>query len=108
MNKHISLVKKWLNDPDSVSVKELLDNMNVADRAASKGDGAWWFLRQSASARASADAAARAAADAAAVSAYCTSARAAARGAAVSAYCTSTSAAAHWVKKYEELTNEWK
>ena len=102
MNKHISLVKKWLNDPDSVSVKELLDNMNVADRAASKGDGAWWLLRQSASARA-ADTAARAAADAAAVSAYCTSARAAARGAAVSAYCTSTSAAAHWVKKYEEL-----
>ena len=84
MNKHISLVKKWLNDPESVSAKELLDNMNVADRAASK------FLRQSASASASARAA---------------------RGAAVSAYCTSTSAAAaadaaRWVKKYEELTNE--
>tara|TARA_R110000822_G_scaffold1978_1_gene9484 strand:- start:39 stop:287 length:249 start_codon:yes stop_codon:yes gene_type:complete len=82
MNKHISLVKKWLNDPDSVSAKELLDNFNAADRAASKGDGAWWFLKQSASARASA------------------------RGAAVSAYCTSTSAAAHWVKRYEELINE--
>ena len=89
MNKHISLVKKWLNDPESVSAKELLDNMNVADRAASKGDGAWWFLEHSASARARAYARA-----------------AAARGAAVSAYCTSTSAAAHWVKKYEERTNE--
>ena len=84
MNKHISLVKKWLNDPDSVSAKELLDNFNAADRAASKGDGAWWFLKQSASARASA--------------------RAAARGAAASAYCTSTSAAAHWVERYEELS----
>ena len=81
MNKHISLVKKWLNDPESVSAKELLDNMNVADRAASK------FLRQSASASASARAA---------------------RGAAVSAYCTSTSAAAHLVKQYEELSNGWK
>ena len=26
MNKHISLVKKWLNDPDSVSQKELRHN----------------------------------------------------------------------------------
>ena len=86
MNKHISLVKKWLNDPDSVSAKELLDNFNAADRAASKGDGAWWFLKHAAAARASA------------------SARASARGAAASAYCTSTSAAAHWVKRYEELT----
>ena len=61
MNKHISLVKKWLNDPESVSAKELLDNMNVADRAASKGDGAWWFLKHSASARARAYARAAAA-----------------------------------------------
>ena len=30
MNKHISLVKKWLNDPDSVSQKELEDNDDAA------------------------------------------------------------------------------
>ena len=27
MNEHISLVKKWLNDPDSVSKKELRANL---------------------------------------------------------------------------------
>ena len=38
MNKHISLVKKWLNDPDSVSRKELKDNGDAAHAAARDAD----------------------------------------------------------------------
>ena len=30
MNKHIELVKKWLNDPSSVSQEELVANSNAA------------------------------------------------------------------------------
>ncbi len=34
MNKHIELVKKWLDDPDSVTLQELKDNAYAADSAA--------------------------------------------------------------------------
>jgi hypothetical protein len=30
MNKHIELVKKWLDDPSSVTVKELKENAKAA------------------------------------------------------------------------------
>ena len=30
MNKHIELVKKWINDPDSVSQEELVANRKAA------------------------------------------------------------------------------
>ena len=79
MNKHISLVKKWLNDPASVSQKELRHNAAAADAAAA----------------AAAAAAAEAAADAAA---------AAASAAASAAF--DPADAAYWVEEYEELINE--
>ena len=34
MDKHIELVKKWLDDPESVTTKELLANSHSADAAA--------------------------------------------------------------------------
>ena len=34
MNKHIELVKKWLDDPDSVTVDELRENSDSAYAAA--------------------------------------------------------------------------
>ena len=34
MNKHIELVKKWLDNPDSVTKEELKDNVYVAAYAA--------------------------------------------------------------------------
>ena len=34
MNKHIELVKKWLDDPNSVTKKELIENADAADYAA--------------------------------------------------------------------------
>ena len=34
MNKHIELVKKWLGDPNSVTKKELIENLDAADAAA--------------------------------------------------------------------------
>ena len=61
MNKHISLVKKWLNDPDSVSQKELEDNDDAAHASAADTDAA----------DAAAAAADAAAADAAEVAAHC-------------------------------------
>jgi len=85
MNKHIELVKKWLGDPNSVTQKELIENLDAADAAADAAVAA------SADALAAADAAA----DAAVAAAY-----AAYVGAAYEA-------AAYWVKKYEELTGEF-
>jgi hypothetical protein len=88
MNKHIELVKKWLDDPDSVTVDELKVNADAAVAAYVGAD---------------ADAAADAAdaADAAAYAAY-----AAAADAAYAAYATAADSAAYRVKKYEELTGE--
>ena len=40
MNKHISLVKKWLNDPASVSQKELRHNADDSDAEADAADAA--------------------------------------------------------------------
>ena len=81
MNKHIELVKKWLDDPDSVTVDEL----KVNAYAASAASAAY------AASAASAASAAYAASDFAAYAAYAAAADA---------------AAAYWVKKYEELTGE--
>jgi hypothetical protein len=33
VNKHIELVKKWLGDPDSVTEKEMLENLDAAEAA---------------------------------------------------------------------------
>jgi len=94
MNEHIALVKKWLNDPESVSQKELKTNFFSASQDyyayAIANAGIYdvaWFLKQSASA-----------ASAAAYDSATTPA---------AAYCAPTAeAAAHWVKRYEELTND--
>ena len=80
MNKHISLVKKWLNDPDSVSQKELEDNDDAAADAA-------YTAAETAAAAVDADAAAAAAAVAAAAAAV-----------------ASADNAYHWVERYEELS----
>ena len=88
MNTHIALVKKWLGNPESVTVEELNANAESASAAAAAfgvvGDAAW-----SASYAAGARAEAAAAADAY-IAAYATAARADVVG---------------WVKEYEELTD---
>jgi len=95
MNKHIELVKKWLDDPESVTQEELKAN---AEAAAAYAD-AWAADAWAAAAYADAWAAdARAAAYA---YAYATAAWAAEDAATYAA-----AAAAHWVKKYEEMTGE--
>jgi len=78
MNKHIELVKKWLDDPKSVTLQELRDNAEAAYDAA---DAAW--------------------ADYAAYDAYDAAWADDAVAAAQAAY-----DAAYWVKKYEKLTGE--
>ena len=40
MNKHIELVKKWLDDPNSVTKKELNENSAAAEAAAFAADAA--------------------------------------------------------------------
>ena len=79
MNKHIELVKKWLDDPSSVTVRELKENAKAAavyDAAAYATNAADTF----AAAFAAYDAAVRAAYDADAADAE------------------------HYVEKYEEIT----
>tara|TARA_B110000285_G_scaffold227185_1_gene288071 strand:- start:323 stop:607 length:285 start_codon:yes stop_codon:yes gene_type:complete len=93
MNKHIELVKKWLNGPDSVSSEELKTNFFSASQdyyayaIANAGiyDTAW-FLEQSASA------AAAAAYDSATTTAG------------VIADSNAAEAANYWVRRYEELS----
>jgi hypothetical protein len=80
-NKHIELVKKWIEDNDSVSHAQLKTNDTRALAAAAAYVAA---------------AAAYDAAYAAYVVAYAASAAAA----------YDTADADHWVKRYEELTNE--
>ena len=77
MNKHIELVKKWLDDPSSVTVEQLRVNTESADSAAD---------------------AAYAAALAAALAAD------AADAADLAAHMSAVYAAAKYVKRYEELT----
>ena len=87
MNKHIELVKKWLAGED-VTTEELRAN-SIAAGFRARADAA--------------DAADHAAASAAHAAAHATwaNARTNARG-----NRGDKKAAAHWVKKYEELTNE--
>ena len=95
MNEHIEVVKKWLNDPDSLSSEELKTNFFSASQdyyayaIANAGiyDTAW-FLEQSA------NFAVAAAYDSATTTAGAIAASNAAE------------AADHWVKRYEELTSE--
>jgi len=79
MNKHISLVKKWLADNDSVTSEELKANSIAAVS------------------RAHAAGAAANAADHAADAATTTD---------NAHYCATTDNAHYWVARYEELSNE--
>jgi len=56
MNKHIELVKKWLDDPESVTTEELEANADAAYAAAAPA-AAWAYAAACAAADASADAA---------------------------------------------------
>ena len=93
MNEHISLVKKWLNDPDSLSSEELKTNFEDASQdyyayaIANAGiyDTAW-FLEQFANF-----------ASAAAYDSATTTADAIAGS-------NAAEAAASWVERYEELS----
>ncbi len=89
MNKHIELVKKWLDDPASVSQDELEANSDAANAAYYD---------------AYADAAYTAAYTVAYDAAYAARFYAAADAAAAAAAYTAADAAAYYVKKYEELT----
>ena len=91
MNKHIELVKKWLDNPESVTQEELEDNRAAAyvDAVAAAYVDAVAAANAYAAAYAAADVAAYTAADAAADVAYY-----------AAAY---TAAVKHWVKRYEEL-----
>ncbi len=94
MNKHIELVKKWLDNPDSVTQEELKANVDAANAA--YDDVANAAANAAYAAYAAADVASAAAAYDAAYDAYDDVANAAAYDAA--AY------AAYFVKKYEKLT----
>lgn len=100
MNKHIELVKKWLDDPSSVTVEQLRVNTESADSAADAAVDAVDAAYAAAAAYAAYDAdyAADAAAAAYADDAY----------AADAAYAAARTAdAEYYVKKYEELTGEF-
>tara|TARA_R110002167_G_scaffold184597_1_gene385024 strand:+ start:198 stop:488 length:291 start_codon:yes stop_codon:yes gene_type:complete len=93
-NEYIEVVKRWLADNDSVSSEELRANVDAAR------DDAYAYAY---AAVAFADHASRAAVRAAATAAhyaYQAANAAAANGAANDA------SADHWVKRYEELTND--
>tara|TARA_R110002153_G_scaffold226326_1_gene378961 strand:+ start:808 stop:1134 length:327 start_codon:yes stop_codon:yes gene_type:complete len=104
MNKHIELVKKWLADPESVTIEELVVN---------KRDAYIAYAAASASAADHADAVYVAAyagySCAYSYAAYsCAAAADYAYDAADYDYTYSaeyTDLAAYWVKRYEELTN---
>ena len=81
MNKHIELVKKWLDDPTSVTQQELKDNR----------DAAGFVLSITSAADKSGNALA------------CDAVAYSASGAAVFSYTDYTK---HWVKRYEELTEQ--
>jgi hypothetical protein len=75
-NEHIELVKKWLDNPESVSVQELKNNVEAANAD---------FVAACAAAN---------------VEAACAACAAAANAADADA-----DAAARWVKEYEKVTN---
>lgn len=86
MNKHIELVKKWLKDKNSVSIKELQANKKAADAA-------YYTAAEAAEA-----------ADAAAYAAYAAAeaAYAAAEAAAYAAY-DAADKAEYWVRQYDKV-----
>jgi len=86
MNKHIGLVKKWLEDPSSVTTAELRANADAAYATAAPA-AAWAYAAACAAADAADDASAYAAADAANAAAY-------------------TEYTANCVKRYDELTED--
>ena len=75
MNKHVELVKKWLENEDSVSLEDLQANAKVA------------YAAYEATYRA-----------------YEAAYEAAAYAAAYAAYTDAAHSAAYWVKQYEKLT----
>jgi hypothetical protein len=79
MNKHIELIKKWLADPDSVTQQELDDNYTATKAAYYAVDFAV---------------------------AYAAYATAYTYSAANSAAASDVDNAKHWVKRYEELTEQ--
>ena len=92
MDKHIEVVKKWLADNDSVSKKELRANHVSAYNAYINDDSTDDDSDDVAVNRFAAEAAA--------------AAKIAVTTAAAAAYRYVKPDAAHWVKLYEELTNE--
>ena len=110
MNEHIEVVKKWLDDPDSVSKKELSYSSNSTmlgyDEAATLYDAAFDALNAAEEAAEEAAVPFELAAHEAAND-Y-DAAQAAAKAATLLMYATEAAAegnddAAHWVKRYEEL-----
>ena len=93
MNKHIELVKKWLDDPTSVSQEELKANADAAYAAYDASYASDYAAYAYAAASAYADAAA-----------YAYAAYAYAAAAAYDADYDYADDAAYWVKRYEELT----
>ncbi len=104
MNKHIELVKKWLNNPDSVTVEELKANVDAAYTA--RFYAAAYTAYTVANAAANAAYAAYAAADVAsdAADAAYDAANAAYDDVDNAAAYDAAAYAAYFVKKYEKLT----
>jgi hypothetical protein len=101
MNKHIELVKKWLADPESVSLEELADNKTAAWAAWDVGSD--WPVEADAKATIYWDArAVEAVVYWAAKAAYWAAEVATAVGAAMAIYWRNQ--AIKYVKQYEELT----
>jgi hypothetical protein len=92
MNKQIELVKKWLENPESVSQEEL--KANAADAYAAAYDDTAYAVDAYYAADYAADAAANAGYAADNYAAYDDAANAA----------DAAADAAYWVKRYEELT----
>jgi len=94
MNKHIELVKRWLDDPDSVTTEELKANADTAWAAWTDDDAAFAAVAYFASADSANAAAAYDANAYAAVAYYADAANAA------------VNSAAKHVKRYEELLED--
>ena len=93
MNKHIELVKKWLEDKESVSLEELKANKEGANTAYAAADAAAHVAN-------AADVAAHVA-NAACVAVYYAANKAANKA---DYAANAADVAAYWVNKYEELT----
>ena len=114
MNKHIELVKKWLENKDSVFLEELeanakaaaaaYDAANAAYDAANAVDDAAYVAAMAAAAANAVDDAAFGAAMAAAANAADDAAFGAAMAAAAYYDYAPDADAAYWIKRFEELT----